>query len=305
MSFKISFKTPECRTVMEVRRQCVPESRSQHREAAVCTSQTGAGYSQADSGNGRTQYPAWRILADNGAHVDQCVIGVHAGFCEGGTLVCGRLAGGSASRCSASKCWSDMVTPVQTHHQVGGVALGQLQSSECSGRLAYQQRVTVVHPGHHQGQHGLDTGVPVQEASDVADCVQVMEHGALDPPDLAMHVYGGVHDDAEVEEGGHCMHADATNAHSQLQRSVVGLVVWSCDDHELPLIAVDLKLVGEQPNPDLLDTHLQSLQRMPVAIKVSWVKLGVQRAIIGIAVMVNSGVTPDDRTQRYDVYQEE
>ena len=84
-----------------------------------------------------------------------------------------------------------MVTLVQTHHQVGGLVLGQLQSPECNGRLAYQQRVTVVHPGHHQGQHSLDTGVPVQEASDVADGADVMEHGALDALDLAMHVHSG------------------------------------------------------------------------------------------------------------------
>ena len=68
--------------------------------------------------------------------------------------------------------------------------------------------------------------------------------------------------------GGHCMHSDATNAHSRLQHSVGGLVLWSCDDHELHLIAVDLKLVGEQPDPGLLHTHLQPLQRMPVAVQV-------------------------------------
>ena len=77
---------------------------------------------------------------------------------------------------------------MQTQHQAGGVVLGQLQSPECSGRLAYQQRVTVVHPGHHQRHCGLDTGVPVQEVSNVADGPQVMEHGALDALDLAMHV---------------------------------------------------------------------------------------------------------------------
>ena len=76
MSFKISFKSPERWTVMEVRRQRIPESRSRHREAAVCTSQTGARYSQAHSGTGRARCPAWRILADHGAHVDWCVIGV-------------------------------------------------------------------------------------------------------------------------------------------------------------------------------------------------------------------------------------
>ena len=81
-----------------------------------------------------------------------------------------------------------------------------------------------------------------------------MEHGALDALDLAMHVHGWVHDDAEVADGEHCMHSDPTNAHSRLQRSVGGLVVRSCDDHELRLIAVDLKLVGEQPDPDLLLT---------------------------------------------------
>ena len=67
--------------------------------------------------------------------------------------------------------------------------------------------------------------MPVQEASDVADDAQVMEHGALDALDLAMHVHGRVHDDAEVAEGAHCMHADATNARSRLQRSVGDLVV--------------------------------------------------------------------------------
>ena len=98
-----------------------------------------------------------------------------------------------------------------------------------------------------------------------------MEHGALDALDLAMHVHGGVHmhDDAEVVEGEHCTHSDPTNAYSRLQRSVGGLVVRSCDDHELRLIAVNLKLVGEQPDPDLLHTHLQPLQRMPVAVHVS------------------------------------
>ena len=58
-----------------------------------------------------------------------------------------------------------------------------------------------------QGQHGLDTSVPVQEASDVADGVRVMEHGALAALDLAMHVHGGVHDDAEV--AGRTLHACA------------------------------------------------------------------------------------------------
>ena len=52
----------------------------------------------------------------------------------------------------------------------------------------------------------------------------------------------GVHDEAKVVKGGHCMHADATDTHSQLQHLVGGLVVWSCDDHELCLIAVDLEL---------------------------------------------------------------
>ena len=55
-----------------------------------------------------------------------------------------------------------------------------------------------------------------------------MEHGALDVLDLAMHIHGEVHDDAEV-----------------------------------------------------------------------------QLAVIGIAVMANSRVTPDDRTQKYDIHQEE
>ena len=96
-----------------------------------------------------------------------------------------------------------------------------------------------------------------------------MEHGALDALDLAMHAHGGVHDDAEVGEGGHYMHADAANAHSRLQRSVGGLVVRNPDVHELRLVAVDLELVGEQLDPDLLHTHLQPLQRMPVAFQVS------------------------------------
>ena len=58
-----------------------------------------------------------------------------------------------------------MVTPAQKHHQAIGIVLGKLQSPECSGRLAHQQRVTVVHPGHHQAQHGLGAGVPLQEAT--------------------------------------------------------------------------------------------------------------------------------------------
>ena len=76
MSFKITFKSPERPAVMKVRRQCIPEGRGQRREAVVCTSQTGARYRQAHSGTGRARCPAWRILADHGAHVDQCVIGV-------------------------------------------------------------------------------------------------------------------------------------------------------------------------------------------------------------------------------------
>ena len=84
-----------------------------------------------------------------------------------------------------------------------------------------------------------------------------------------MSMVEGVHDDTEVAEGGHCMHSDATNAHSRLQHSVGGLVVRSCDDHELRLIAVDLKLVGEQPDPHLLHPHLQPLQPMPIAVHIS------------------------------------
>ena len=213
MSFKISFKSPERWTVMEVGRQRIPESRSRHREAAVCTSQTGARYSQAQSGTGRAQCPAWRILADHGAHVDWCVIGVQGLVKEAHQFVADSLV--DRQPVQRLQCWSDMVTSAQTHHQAGGVVLGQLQSPECSGRLAYQQRVTVVHSGHHQGQHGLDTGVPVQVASDVADGAQVMEHGALDALDLAMHIHGGVHDDAEVAEGGHCMHSDPISYHQQ------------------------------------------------------------------------------------------
>ena len=239
MRFKISFKSPECRTVMEVGRQCIPESRSQRREAAVWTSQMGARYSQAQSGTGRMQCPAWRILADRGVHVDWCVIGVQHLVKEAHQFVADSLVDWQPVQ--RLYCWLDMVTSAQIHHQVGSIVLGQLQSTECGGRLAYKQRVTVVHPGHHQGQHDLDTGIPVQEASDVADGVQVMEHGALDTLDLARHIHGGVHDDAKIAEGGHCMHADATDAHSWLQHSVGGLVVRSWDDHELRLIPVDLK----------------------------------------------------------------
>ena len=53
----------------------------------------------------------------------------------------------------------------------------------------------------------LDTGVPVQGASDVADGAQVMEHGALDALDLTMHVHGGIHDNAEVADRGKTLHA--------------------------------------------------------------------------------------------------
>ena len=143
------------------------------------------------------------------------------------------------------QCRTDVVTPAQSHQQASNRVLGQLQSPECGGRLAYQRRVTVVDAGHHQGQHGLDTGVPVQETSDVAE---MMKHGALDALDLAMHVHGGTHDDAEVAEGGHCTHADATNAQSRLQRLMGGLVVRSRDGHGLGLhlVVVDLELVGEQ-----------------------------------------------------------
>ena len=87
----------------------------------------------------------------------------------------------------------------------------------------------------------------------------MIEHGALDTLDLAVHVHGGVHDDAKVAEGGHCMHIDSTKAHSRLQHSVGDLVVRSHDDHELHLVAVDLDLVGERPDPVLLYTPLQRL----------------------------------------------
>ena len=42
-------------------------------------------------------------------------------------------------------------------------------------------------------------------------------------------------------KGEHCTYADATNAHSRLQRSVGGLVMRSRNDHELRLVAVDLE----------------------------------------------------------------
>ena len=100
---------------------------------------------------------------------------------------------------------------------------------------------------------------PVQEASDVADGAQVIEQGALDALDLAMHAHGGVHDDVKVAKGGHCMHADSGNAHSLLQRSIGALVVRSRDDHELRLVAVDLELAREHPDPGLLHKHLQLL----------------------------------------------
>ena len=149
-----------------------------------------------------------------------------------------------------------MVTLAQTHHQASSIVLGQLQSPQCSGRLAHQQSITVVHPGHYQGQHNLGAGVPVQEASDGA---QVIKCGALDTLDLAMHIHGGFHDDTKVAEGGQYMHTDSANTHSRLQHSVGGLVVRSHDDHELCLVAGDLLLVGEHPDSDLLDTPLQPL----------------------------------------------
>ena len=110
MSFKISFKSPECQTVMEVRRQRIPESRSRHREAAVCTSKSGARYSQAHSGTGRAQCPAWHILADHGAHVDWCIIGVQGLVKEAHQFVADSLV--DQQPVQHLECWSDMATSV-------------------------------------------------------------------------------------------------------------------------------------------------------------------------------------------------
>ena len=115
MNFKISFKSPERRTVTEVRRERTPESRSRHREAAVCTSQTGARYSQAHSATGRAQCPARRILADHGAHVDWCVIGVQGLVNEAHQFVADSLV--NRQPVQRLQCWSDMVTLAQTHDQ--------------------------------------------------------------------------------------------------------------------------------------------------------------------------------------------
>ena len=142
----MNFKSPECWTVMGMRRQHIPESGSWHQEAVVCTSQTSVKYSQVHSGTGRAQ------------------------------------------------------------------------------------------------------------------C-----HAALD---LAIHVHAGVHDNAQVAEGGQRMHADVTNAHSCM---AAALSRWS-GSVELwwlwtPSITVYLELVGEQADPDILHTHLQPLQHMPVAVQ--------------------------------------
>ena len=77
MSFKISFKLPECRKMMEVRRKRIPESRSQHRETAVCASQPGARYSQAHMALAEhSALPDVYCMADHGVRVDRCIIGV-------------------------------------------------------------------------------------------------------------------------------------------------------------------------------------------------------------------------------------
>ena len=187
---------------MEVRRQHIPENRSRHQDAAVCTSQTGARYSQTHSGTGRAvaclAYTGWPWSSGRPEHY-RCT-----GSCKGRKSVCSRLAGGSAaSAAPPMQEWHGHSTTDSSpgeRHSSGPAAFPGVQR-----QTGPSPRVTVVHPGHHQGQHDLDTGVPVQEASDVADGAQVMEHGALDALDLAVHVHDGVHDDGEAAEVEHCM----------------------------------------------------------------------------------------------------
>ena len=116
MSFKVpvSFRSPERGTVMEVRRQRIPESRSRHREAAVCRSQMGARCSQAHSGTGRAQCPAWSILADHGAHVDWCVIGAQGLVKEAHQFVADSLVDRQrqCSACNAGVTWSHRRRPI-------------------------------------------------------------------------------------------------------------------------------------------------------------------------------------------------
>ena len=99
--------------MMEVGRQRIPESRSRHREAAAGTSQTGARYSQAHSGAGRAQCPAWRVQIDHGVHVDRCIIGVQGLIGEAHQLVTHSLV--ARSQCSVSSAgvtWSRRRRPI-------------------------------------------------------------------------------------------------------------------------------------------------------------------------------------------------
>ena len=95
MSFKTGFKSPECQTVMDMRRQCIPESRSQHQETAVCTSQTG----EVQPGAWWHWQSAVPCLAYSGWPWSSCRLVRHrcTGSCKGGASVCSRLAGGSAA----------------------------------------------------------------------------------------------------------------------------------------------------------------------------------------------------------------
>ena len=74
------------------------------------------------------------ILADHGTRVGWRVIGVQGLVKEAHQFVTGSLV--DRQPVQHLQCWSDMVTSAQTHHQAGGAVLGQLQSAECSGRLA-------------------------------------------------------------------------------------------------------------------------------------------------------------------------
>ena len=83
----------------------------------------------------RSALPGVYCMADHGAHVDWCVIGAQGLVKEAHQFVADSLV--DRQLVQRLQCWSDMVTSAQTHHQAGGVVLGQLQSPECSGRLAY------------------------------------------------------------------------------------------------------------------------------------------------------------------------
>ena len=144
--------------MMKVRRQRISDSRSLHREARTArTSETGARYSQAHDGAGRAKCPAWRVHSDHEPHVGRCMIGVQGLIEKAHQFVTHSLVDRQPVQCLQH--WSAMVMPAQTHHQASAIVRGQPQSPQCTGRLIHQQRVTVVHPGHHQGQHGLGAGV--------------------------------------------------------------------------------------------------------------------------------------------------